>query len=82
MYHLHAVDERKMKLVKPQLAEDMFGCCWQSWGVHSQRVPSLLLDKTYDRELLTVLSFWIIRGIKQLAFRSILKRGFGTEFPT
>lgn len=82
MYHLHAVDESMMKLVKPQLAENTFGCCWQSWGVHSQQVPSLLLDRVYDRKLLTVLSFWIITGIKQLAFRSIPKRGFGNFYET
>lgn len=68
--------------MKPRLAEDMCGCCGQSWGIPSQEVPRLLLDRAYDRDLLTVLSFWALAGIRQLAFRRIVQRGFGNFYET
>lgn len=41
----------------------------------------MLLDRAYDRELLSLI-FLDYSGIRQLAFRHILKGGFGNFYET
>lgn len=50
-----------------ELAGGTFGCCWQSWGTHSQEVSSLLLDRAYERELVSLI-FLDYSGIKHWEF--------------
>lgn len=51
-------------------------------GIPSQEVPRLLLDRAYDRDLRTVLSFWALAGTRQFTFRREVQRGLGNFYET